>query len=111
MTRPRITVQQGCIHVNCVGILASHKDAFVLEIDCQQKYPVVEMMGGNSVYLGFNEHTIHVEDRGADFTRVEWKVRGKWWFTVSAGRYSVHVSAVRKGRPPRDSLIWPEERP
>lgn len=108
----RINVKQGAIHVNSVQYLKRTEGAFVLSVDCRQKYPATQASNhdGCRVFIGTDEHTLGREDADGE-TEISLGLRGPWRIcAVREGRYTICIYGVRsEDVPDEERQIWSDD--
>lgn len=112
--------KQGAIYINIVEFLFLSDDAFLLTVDCKQKYVnthVVDDEGELSVMIYPDKNTLHIPDDAprepngdfkATFFDVE-GIGGPWHISVEDGRYGVWIFGIRETERNADLIIFAGE--
>jgi|SoiMethySBSTD1v2_1073268.scaffolds.fasta_scaffold1596268_1 hypothetical protein len=98
---PELVVYQGIIKINHGTLVRRDAGCIVLRFDVQQKHAELSGYGADdnlaqSVYLGANRCTSHVEERDAPDTEIRLPLPGSDWIVVAdIGRYLLTIVAVK----------------
>jgi hypothetical protein len=89
----RVT-EQGSIHVETARLLRVGENVVAIEVVLEQKRCEVQGVGGNEMWLGVNEHTLHAD--GDKWTVIEFPEYVGWevW-AAEVVKYTLAVCLIR----------------
>lgn len=99
----KISVKQGCIHVNSAWVSRTEPGVVIIEVDCRAKYPQIGALSLGVVTLEKSRETLRAE---AVDEPTEIKISGVpegWTVDATVGRYSVLIFLWK---PEDGGLLW-----